>query len=736
MSDERHIDRLVEELSEQAGVLPEYWDIFGKRHVATAATKRSILKAMRLAVDDEESAAAALSRLTMSGMQRLMHPVQVVSVNTQPISVPLVLPCAAGALPSVSVVADLFDENGGQQSLSLQRGALPVIGERVLDDRPSVRTELLLETVLERGYFDLRVSIDMGGGGASLQARTRLIVTPDSCYRPEDPAGARTWGLAVNLYALRSDRNWGVGDISDLKDLIRRLPEGCGCIGLNPLHCIPNTQPYGISPYSPLSRLYRNMVYIDVDAVYDVKESAEAQRVLSSPEFRQRIQDLRKSRLVDYESAAAAKDEILRKAFSSFLANHYRAATARGRRFQNYLDQEGGQLISFATYMVLRKRFIDKMSVYAWQQWPEEFQRPSSPAVAAFREEHQDEVLYHAYLQWCAECQLQEAADLCRERGMTAGLYHDLAVGSVGGGSDAWIFGSCVADADLGAPPDDFNPNGQNWGFPPNIPAVLQEGGYEPFIQTIRKNMRTAGALRIDHALGLYRQYWIPFGVSAKEGAYVRQPAEDLLRIIALESERNRTVVIAEDLGTIDDTFREMLQSFGMLSYRLFYFERKYPDPAFRAPDEYPATALCAVTTHDLPTLYGYWQGRDIAVKEELGIYADENSAEQDRESRRRDRRLVLQALRDAGLIGSDPDDDMEMSPQLCAAVYAYLAMTKCRIALVSLDDPLGVLDQQNLPGTVDEHPNWRQKTPEPLSEILNDSRVEAVFREMRSRRG
>ena len=255
----------------------------------------------------------------------------------------------------------------------------------------------------------------------------------------------------------------------------------------------------------------------------------------------------------------------------------------------------------------------------------------------------------------------------------------------------------------------------------------MRETGYELFIQTLRKNMRHGGALRIDHALGLFRLFWIPAGMSPKEGGYVLQPSPDLLRIIALESRRNRVVIIAEDLGTIDDQFRNLLQQFRMLSFRLFYFEKNYAEPSFKSPEQYAPMALCAVTTHDLPTLYGYWEGHDIEVKSRLGIYADDHARELDRTARQRDRGLILSALRAKNLIPDDfPEDPAmipRMTPQLCNAIYRYLAKTSCRLVLVSLDDIIGTLDQQNLPGTVDQHPNWIQKTPLTLEAIVRDQR-------------
>jgi len=311
---------------------------------------------------------------------------------------------------------------------------------------------------------------------------------------------------------------------------------------------------------------------------------------------------------------------------------------------------------------------------------------------------------------------------------MAAGLYGDLAIGAIESGSDGWTYQDVLAEqVTVGCPPDDFNHNGQDWGFPPMIPDKLRESGYELFIRTIRKNMEHMGALRIDHALGLFRLFWIPKGMSPLDGAYVRCNAEDLLRIIALESVRNRTLVIGEDLGTITDEARRMLQRFGILSYRLFYFERNYPDPSFMPPERYPAMALSAITTHDLPTLSGYWSGRDLDLKKQLRIISDEQAYVRQKNDRQRDRNLVLKALEMHGILPGSPAGGPSgippMTPELCCAVYQYLSISPAKLALVSLDDVIGTIDQQNLPGTISEYPNWRQKAPLSLEEIMADPR-------------
>jgi 4-alpha-glucanotransferase len=728
----------INELAELYEILPGYWDIFGTWHAITLEAKKAILAAMKLKVGTKEDIEKEIHEKKTKVWKSLLAPVHVISEHEQPLSLPLFIPVNEGAEGGISVSCAMEDEQGISGDVTLSGDSLPVSAELVVDGQRYVRTMLNDTVRREPGYYTLTVTVrNHSGGPVTLKKTTRVIIAPETCYLPEDNGEHRHWGLAVNLYALRSARNWGVGDFRDLREICTSVAGlGGSFVGVNPLHAIPNTSPYGLSPYSPISRLFRNVIYLDVEAVTDVAESAAARSAMQAASFRSALKGLRDAASIDYEKAAALKMEILRYAFDHFYEKHYRQDTARGRDFRTYLAGEGEALEAFSLHLALREHFVRTRHVYAWQEWPEAYRDLKHEAVSQYRDDHEKEILFHCYVQWLIDRQLAEVQAFCRSSGMRVGLYHDLAIGAIGGGSDIWGYQDVAGGADVGAPPDDFNPNGQNWGFPTLIPEMLKQTGYELFIQTLRKNMRHGGALRIDHALGLFRLFWIPSGMSPKQGGYVLQPSLDLLRIIALESRRNRTIVIAEDLGTIDEQFRNMLQQFGMLSYRLFYFERNYPDVSFKLPGQYVPTALCAVTTHDLPTLCGYWEGHDIGVKSRLGIYPDDHAREQDRTARQRDRGLILAALKTENLLPDDiPDDPAlvpRMTPGLCSAIYRYLAKTPCRMVLVSLDDVIGTMDQQNLPGTVDQHPNWVQRTPLTVEAIISDKRfqdLKEVFR-------
>jgi 4-alpha-glucanotransferase len=727
---------MINELAALCGILPEYWDIFGKLHVASLETKKAMLKAMRIDIESDDAIAREINDRKSRPWKSFTEPVFVVSVNAQPLKIPLYIPVRAGQENNLQITCAIEDENGVSSSFQIFGNDINVVDERTIDNIRYIKILISDKAHRNIGYYtaelECRLTDTVQDEPSTIGKKTRLIITPDTCYLPPESGKCKTWGMSVNLYSLQSKHSWGIGDFNDLEKIVDMMAAlKADFIGLNPLHAIPNTYPYGISPYSPISRLYKNFIYLDIEAIPEVIASDEIREFIKREAFRKKIRKLRKSVRIDYEKTGQLKELILRRAFECFYEIHYKKNSQRYKEFRHYLSIEGKCVESFATFHAIQDLFKKEKNVYSWQQWPEAYHDPKGDAVKVFRKEHEKEVLYYIYIQWLINDQLLKITSHCKETGMKIGLYHDLAVGAIAAGSDAWNYQEIIGDADVGAPPDDFNPQGQNWGFPPMIPDKLKETGYELFIDTIRKNMKYGGALRIDHALGLYRLFWIPSGMSPNYGAYLLQHAEDILRIIALESQRNKTIVVAEDLGTIDDTFREMLQSFQMLSYRLYYFERNYPDPSFKAPEQYPSMSLCAITTHDLPTICGYWAGRDIEVKKQLGIYGDEEAWKNDAAGRERDKRLIISALKAQGIIPddypADPQEIPQMTNELSIAIYRYLAKSPCRLLLVSLDDIIGTLDQQNLPGTVDEHPNWMQKYPSSLEDILLDPRFSGL---------
>jgi 4-alpha-glucanotransferase len=510
----------------------------------------------------------------------------------------------------------------------------------------------------------------------------------------------RMWGLAVQLYALRSARNWGHGDFGDLADLIETAaPLGCSAIGLNPLHVLFLDRAEDASPYSPSSRRFLNPLYIDLHAVDEFPG-------LAALGLETQIPELRAADMVQYAGVARAKIAALRACHARF----GEASDARRRAFEDFQSEQGEDLVRFAAFEVLRKRFGGS----AWWDWPEGWRRPGQAQLDRLCAEQAGEIGFHMYVQWLAEGQLRGCQQLARRRGMPVGLYIDLAVGVDPAGADAWTGqGEMLSGVSVGAPPDAYNPAGQNWGLTSFNPHALRAADFAPMRRLLRATMRHAGAIRIDHVLGLMRLFLIPRGAAAADGAYVRYPFDGLLAAVAEESARARCIVVGEDLGTVPEGFRDTVARYGLWTYLVMLFEREHGG-AFRAPERYPARALATFNTHDLPAFSGWMSGQDLVLKRSIGV--DPGESDEDRE---RSRVALRAALADRAL-GED-----------FGAAAGYLARTPSRLVMVALEDILGVTGQVNIPGTVDQHPNWRRRIPLSLEQLKADerlTRIAAVF--------
>lgn len=535
---------------------------------------------------------------------------------------------------------------------------------------------------------------------------TRLIVAPDRAWQP----ARRNAGFGVTLYGLRSERNWGCGDFRDLRDLIDwAVPTlGVDFIALNPLHAIHNRRPYNTSPYLPKSIYYRNFLYIDVEGV----EGYKAQ------EDQAELKRLREAPTVEYEQVAAVKRQALERVFE---------ANPPSAECLEWIAHEGELLRLYATYCALDEHLhAENPNLWIWPDWPEQYRDPSNPAIAEFARNNAHAILFHGWLQWLVDRQIAAVQKHAIDRGMSIGLYHDLALATDRAGSDLWAWRPFfITGCRVGSPPDGFSPNGQDWSFPPPNTARHRADGYRLFAESIRKSMRHGGALRIDHVMRLFRLYWIPEGHSAKDGAYVRDRAHDLVRVLALESVRNKCVIVGEDLGTVENEVRETLARFGILSYKLLYFERAFERNAaeFRQPGEYPVAALTSTSTHDLATIAGYWIGEDIEARFRAGTIDNELRAAQHRD-RTKDKQNLLDALFRAGLMPADYGRDASLIPELTGelhyAISGFLASTPCTMWLINQEDLTKELHQQNLPGTTAEYPNWGRKMRWTIAELAS----------------
>lgn len=718
-----------------SGIGLDYTDIWGNAHPISEETQLALLGAMGFAVATPNEIRSSLDALENRCWRSALPPVRVVREQETPYAIPVTLPeHRTDELTWLLILENGERHEGRFRPTDLQREEQCQLG-----DTTFVRYTFLLPRQPGWGYHRLELH------GIDEPAAMMLIVTPDTCFRPAAIQGEnRVWGTAAQLYSLRSQRNWGVGDYSDLKAVVEFCAEqGAGIVGVSPIHALFPDNPEHASPYGPSSRLFLNVLYLDIEAIADFAECDSLVRQVRADAFQAQLRALRAEEMVQYAAVAALKLPALEKLYAHFRKYHLERNTERGRAFRAFQAERGIALHRQALFEALQAYFKARdASVWGWPAWPEAYRDPESPEVAHFLEKNREKVEFYAYLQWQAHLQLAAIGRRSWELGLGVGLLLDLAVSISRGGGEGWANQKLYAiGASVGAPPDDFSLTGQDWGLPPFIPHALTEAAYAPFIDTLRAGMVDAGALRIDHVMGLFRLFWVPPGKSAADGAYVYYPFADMLGILALESQRNHCLIVGEDLGTVPNEVRHELEKLGVHSYRLQYFEKDWNIGSFKAPNEYPEQALVAVTTHDLATLAGFWQGRDLEVRHTLGLFPSEESRETQIVARAQDCARLLVALEREGLLpqGSPPHPVSvpEMSPEYAQAVHAYLARTPSRLMLMQLEDMLGQIDQVNLPGTSEsQYPNWRRKLSLNIEEWRGDPRVQGLTETLRRERG
>ncbi len=712
---------LLEWLRRSRGIEREYVDYRGQHCRVPDSSLKAILAAFGHTCGDPTALGDQARRLAEARWRRVLPAAVVIRPSRDNrVAINVLRPLLANLAWHVEF------EGGGSVDGRVRPRDLQILEETELDGMHFSRLALPLPEDLPIGYHRLRLET---GEGQPLDV-CRLVVAPPKCYEPEPLSrGERLWGLAVQLYGVRSRRNWGIGDFTDLIDLVGRVATlGADVVGLNPLHALFPVDPDLNSPYSPSSRQFLNPLYLDPEAVPEYEACGLARERVASPVFQARLAALRASELVDYGEVFSTKDEVLRLLFDAFRTG---ASTERQLAFERFRETRGEALQRLATFSALQAHFSTAGRPGGWQAWPAAYRDPESETVSTFSAGHRDEVLYHMYLQWLAEDQLSAAEGAARDRGMKVGIYRDLAVGVNGGGAEAWADQTLYSQgATIGAPPDPLALQGQDWGIPPMRPDVLRERGYQPFIDLLRANMGRGGALRIDHVMLLLRLWWVPAGRRSAEGAYVYYDLEAMMGILALESHRHQCLVIGEDLGTVPEPIRHAMSDYGVYSYRVFYFEHD-ADGTPRRPGNYPDQALAAVSTHDLPPLASFWKGSDIELRSRLGLYPDDACRAQTLAARIWQRRAILQALDDAGLYPLHQDREQQQggafSPALAEAIQVYLARSRARLMVLQAEDWLYMEDPVNVPGTSNEHPNWQRKLAADLEDWLAADRVRSL---------
>lgn len=575
-----------------------------------------------------------------------------------------------------------------------------------------VKLHFLITSPLEIGYYDVDLRV------GSKRYRTVLAVTPKRCYVNPALTERKLWGFAVQLYSVRSERNWGVGDFTDLAELVRICHRaGADVIGLNPLNVLSHDFPENASPYQSISRLFLNPIYIDVEAVPEFTAADKT-------EVESEVYELRQSELIQYEHVYPLKVRLLEKMYERFKNG---SDVQRHAEYDDFCRKEGVELEKLAVFQCL---YNEKAQTArdGWRSWEEEYRNQHSLAVKEYMHTHADRIEFFKFMQFEAWRQFNQACHLVDELGLKVGFYRDLAVGVGQDSAELWSEpGLFFAEAGAGAPPDAFFPCGQKWGLGAFDPNALKDDAYAPFIRILRANMHNAGALRIDHVMSLMRLYIIPD--KEETGTYVYYNLPDMLGIVALESALHRCSIVGESIGNVPDGFLDHLDNKNIYSLSVLWAERKdsgWGD--FNRPSEYPANAFVSVGTHDMAPLRMWWFGYDIEQAFQLGMIEDEQGRTDAYKKREADRWKLLSALDESGVW---PEDNLRKGNYLYGeaypegmeeAVHRFVARTPCPVFLAQLEDILHVEKMQNLPGTDrDKHPNWRRKLPVNLEWLESD---------------
>ncbi|MBU2876162.1 4-alpha-glucanotransferase [Aliiglaciecola lipolytica] len=709
---------LIDKLVDIKGVESNYIDAWGKPEIVKQQSKRKLLSAMGYQVDDEES---LIAQVETEFQQIWMSPLNPVQVNRDTDELFITV-----RLPIELVNDDFVIAIDCEDKSTLQQKFVPIDGDlinaTIIEDIEFQEYLIKLNHSLPLGYHQLKLLADDGDQIAAM----RMIMAPSSCYHPQSILdGRKVWGLSVQLYCLRSENNWGVGDFSDLAQLIASAAKnGAQFIGLNPIHALYPANPDACSPYGPSSRRWLNFIYLDVTAI-DGYNCPDVQELVNNAEFQSRLDHVRSLEYVDYEAVTQLKLGALERVFDNQNSHFLSKNTKQNKAFKQFVKEGGDSLQMLATYDALQEHLANQgKPSWGWPVFPKEYADFQSPAVSKFVKKNAKRVKFYLFLQWQAALQLEAANQVATQNNMSIGIYRDLAVGVSEGSAEIWGNKDLYCtDASVGAPPDVLGPLGQNWGLPPMDPEKLYHQQYQPIIDLFDSNMRSAGALRIDHVMALLRLWWVAKGDNAKDGGYVYYPVDDLLGILALESQRHQSLVIGEDLGTVPEEIRSKLADNGVYSYRVFFFEQA-KDGGFYSPSDYPVQSMSTLTTHDMPTLSGYWHCHDLELGKELGLYPTEEILSGLYASRHSNKQQILNSLHGHHAIPEWMDrqvDHLGMSKELNYDMQVHMATGSSALLSLQLEDWLQMDKPVNIPGTFKEYPNWKRKLNQDLEQIFSD---------------
>ncbi|MEN0073636.1 MAG: 4-alpha-glucanotransferase [Paracraurococcus sp.] len=658
-------DQELRDMAEAVGIATAWRDVRGEEKHVAPETLRAVLAAIGLPLDAGEARAA------LKTLAERLPPLITMTIGPDGAHIP-------GA--TVGQRFRLEIEGGDRIEGHLERGWG---GEPRL---PGISTP---------GYHRLHLD----------DAHCIVAAAPPRCLTLADlgaatHGGSLPWALAAQIYSLRSPGDMGIGDFGGVAALAHAAGRrGCAAIAVSPAHALFAADPGKYGPYSPSSRIYLNTLYADPAAVFGTRADEPGP----------------KDALIDWPAAARRKLARLRRLF---------AEAGDHPDFVAYRSEAGATLEAHARFEALHAHLLAQdPGLWHWRDWPAEFAAPDSPGVVRFARDHAAEIAFHAFCQWLTDASRGAAQQAAREAGMPIGLIADLAVGTDGGGSHAWSRQRAILpDVTVGAPPDIFSPLGQDWGLTAFSPLEMTAGGFGAYLELLRSAFRHAGGVRVDHAMGLQRLWVVPRGAGPAEGAYLRYPIDDLLRLLALESHRHRAIVIGEDLGTLPDGFYDRMEQAGILGMRVLWFEQE-TDGRFKPPRDWSRNAAAMTTTHDLPTVVGWWQGRDIGWRARLGLFPDAETVAGEERRREEDRAALWTAFLESGAASGDQPAEAAAATVVDAAL-AHVGSAACALAILPLEDALALPEQPNLPGTVEQHPNWRRRLAGDAGKLLDDPAV------------
>lgn len=676
----------LEQLLQQYGIEREFIQFSGEVAHIPIANRLHILDSMGVAVDSSDQVESLLGIRQLAAAARMVPPV----VNLDPGQTELEIIIAADDVEKKSSWS-VESETGECQEGNFIGAELRLVHSFAIAERSYYRYALPIPA-MQPGYYHFQFKVGRKAG-ASL-----LVVAPHKTFQPKPlEEGKKLWGLSVQLYSISTDHNWGIGDFADLSQLVDlSAAQGADFILLNPLHALDLRYPDNPSPYSPSDRRFLNPLYIAIPWCADA-DSAAAKAVYGTAEFQHQLATLRSTALVDYKGVQSVKLQILAVMYQSFVTENAEKNTDRWQQYQAFIAPGNRSLHVFARHQAA----LDLPDC----------------SIAA-------EPGFHLYLQWLAHSQLAQCQTRAASAGMCIGLVRDLAVGSSIDGCEVITNPELFCGmARIGAPPDNFNPDGQNWGLPPMVPEQLVNRGFAHFIELLRSNMQSCGALRIDHVMSLMRLWWCPQDGTNASGAYVHYPVDLMFAILRLESQRNKCVIIGEDLGVVPPEIRSYLEQGNIYSNCVFYFE-KYDNWHYRKPEHYKPQALAMIANHDVPPLAAWWNGSDLQLRRKLGLIVSDERLAEEHQWRRGEKQEMLQWLAELGLLPHEWHDRSAERPFdniLLAALTSGCARAASKLLSLQLDDLAGMDMPVNIPGTSSEYTNWQRKIPMLLDHVFAD---------------